>query len=319
MELLQTSVLFLVFVLAWVFLLWRYCTHRPILPRQNPLRRARWSGGFVLAAFAAMFLLPGILLGGYLIFQPVSPSKLFHPSELGLSETSETSQTSDEPTDQKPPELQSIHPLQVFLQENPSSWKFAWMFLFAAVLVPITEEFLFRGILQGWLDARERELYCGRRNNGWRAMLFVAFLFALMHFRMGQTGMHSETLLKYTFLMTGAAYLFILVFGTHYLKNVCHFSSRETGWDLSHWRTDVPLGLFAFIAVAFPTFLLQNWLEKLFQNRIAPDPFALIPIALAFGILTWRTRRLLPAIIAHVSLNSFSILSAFVQFLAKNE
>ena len=48
------------------------------------------------------------------------------------------------------------HPIQTWADDNPSTSSWATIFLAAVVVAPITEEFLFRGVLLGWLNRLAR-------------------------------------------------------------------------------------------------------------------------------------------------------------------
>lgn len=54
-------------------------------------------------------------------------------------------QISDEP---------AAHPIEIILRENPTPWIIFWCFFSAIVVAPLVEEFLFRVILQGWLEKK---------------------------------------------------------------------------------------------------------------------------------------------------------------------
>jgi uncharacterized protein len=69
------------------------------------------------------------------------------------------------------------HPLFVALEEHPGAELLGWVGLAAVVLAPLAEELLYRVILQGWLQT-----HLTPRS----AILFVAILFALVHFESGR-------------------------------------------------------------------------------------------------------------------------------------
>lgn len=64
------------------------------------------------------------------------------------------------------------HPFFRVLHDSPRPGTAAWIFLVAVILAPLTEELLFRVILQGWLQSRIRP--------GW-AIGITAFVFSLVH------------------------------------------------------------------------------------------------------------------------------------------
>jgi hypothetical protein len=64
------------------------------------------------------------------------------------------------------------HPVETLLREAPTAGNIALVLWSAAVVAPLAEELLFRGILFGWM----------RRTLGWRfALIASSLLFALLH------------------------------------------------------------------------------------------------------------------------------------------
>lgn len=68
------------------------------------------------------------------------------------------------------PETQ--HSYLLALEHSPSFWLLLLMILSAVVVAPLTEELLFRVVLQGWLR---------QQLGGWKAVILVAVLFAAIH------------------------------------------------------------------------------------------------------------------------------------------
>lgn len=68
------------------------------------------------------------------------------------------------------------HPIIEALGKDPSGWLYGLAGLSVVVVAPLAEEFFFRGLLQGWLEAR-----------GWRhgAIVFTSLFFAVMHWGHG--------------------------------------------------------------------------------------------------------------------------------------
>lgn len=68
------------------------------------------------------------------------------------------------------------HPIIEALGKDPSGWLYGLAGLSVVVVAPPAEEFFFRGLLQGWLEAR-----------GWRhgAIVFTSLFFAVMHWGHG--------------------------------------------------------------------------------------------------------------------------------------
>lgn len=69
------------------------------------------------------------------------------------------------------------HSFLQILEKNPGAETVGWIVLGAVVLAPLAEELVYRVILQGWLETRMTPR---------SAILFVAFLFASVHFEPGR-------------------------------------------------------------------------------------------------------------------------------------
>ena len=205
------------------------------------------------------------------------------------------------------------HPIIEMLNADPTS--FFFLLFYAAMLVPLTEEFIFRLILQGGLEAYERVHFAtqwhsraAQRNSGWRAMVAVALFFAFLHYRPVESVTPTVLEMKINTYGTAIAYVILLVFGVFLLRVSTTATWRDMGLDFSHWLTDLKLGSKAFLLFVLPTYIMQMCLPRLFNNAFVPDPISLIPVATGFGILYWHTRRLLPSVVAHMLLNGSSML-----------
>ena len=75
--------------------------------------------------------------------------------------------------------------------ERRSGWAVLLCVAAAVVVAPVVEEFLFRLLLQGWLEALERRLAeadadaAAAPAAGFGPVLLSSLLFAAMHFRVG--------------------------------------------------------------------------------------------------------------------------------------
>ena len=197
----------------------------------------------------------------------------------------------------------------------------AWVLLLCGfsviVAAPVAEEFLFRVVLQGWLESLEQ------RHRRWmptlrrllpRAFMPIAlasFLFAMMHFRVDGPPIDKRFLV---FMMAGnsAAGLLTMVLAVLVLRWRVGATAADFGWSPSTIRGDVWLGLTAFAAVAVPIYAVQFALILLLPKYVAADPIALFLLALVLGTLFYRTHRIVPAIVLHASLNATSFLLAWL-------
>jgi membrane protease YdiL (CAAX protease family) len=181
----------------------------------------------------------------------------------------------------------------------------------AAIVAPLVEEFLFRLLLQGWLEAIERRLR--RRLPGLRRTLSglfpivtVAALFAAMHFRSGPSD-HDAPVLIRVLIGNALASVVTVVMGVAWLWVRAGATLADLGIEPRRLGGDVALGLAAFVAIGPLVLLLKILLILRFSPGIA-DPISLFFFALALGTLYYRTHRIVPAITLHMALNSVGVL-----------
>ncbi len=77
--------------------------------------------------------------------------------------------------------------------------------------------------------------------------------------------------------------------------------------------TDVKLGLLAALAMIPPVLLLFKFCKDVFPENVTPDPVPLFFLALALGILCYRTRRIGPAIVLHAAFNGVNVLNGLLE------
>jgi membrane protease YdiL (CAAX protease family) len=202
----------------------------------------------------------------------------------------------------------------VQLMESGNPWVLLLCAVSAILVAPVFEEFFFRVLLQGWLEAIERR---GRRRFPWLRrqttlgawpILLSAILFAAMHFRTASPRIETNIL---TWLLIGsmAANLATAAFAVCWLRWRVGASAADFGWVSRKFPGDLRLGLAAFAVVAIPVFGIQIVLYYILPEWIAPDPIALFVLALVLGTLYYRTHRMAPSVIVHAALNATSIAS----------
>lgn len=326
------------FIVSWSLISYRFAIGKPVLPPQNHLRRARWRFDLCIWSFGVLFTFPSFLLALALNLCPQLNSEILHEPEnarlttdLYSLEALDSSQNGNEirifhsaetnaetnanaktnaETDASL-SSKTAHPVLVFLRENPSPKKYLFIICFTALLAPILEEFLFRLLLQGWFDARERELFVRKKGNGWRSVFLTTIIFCLLHYRSAQNDFPTETMFWLQNSIYFCVSVFVLLSCVWLLHGNLKLSLREIGLDFSHWKNDVRLGVFVFTAFATPSYLLLALVNPLLSPYCAGDFIALFPISLGFGLLYWRTRRLLPSVVAHSLFNGFAILNCW--------
>jgi membrane protease YdiL (CAAX protease family) len=204
---------------------------------------------------------------------------------------------------------------QLISDGNP--WVFLLCVVSAGLVAPITEEFFFRVLLQGWLEALQhrwrRQMPALRRlvPGGSGAILLTSLLFARLHFRVDAPPINLRFLV---FLLAGDAGTRLLTsaFAVVWLRWRVGATAADLGWMPKTSVGDVKLGLVAFMAVGAPVYAVQMGFRCLLPSCIAPDPLPLFFFALVLGTLYYRTHRILPSIVLHAALNGTSLMLAWL-------
>lgn len=282
---------------AWGVAIVRWGLGLPVLPYQ-PRRPAPWRG-IHLALILAVYLTGAGLAA--LLAETLLPDELTHPPAVRDVEKSSAAHTVER--------LLGRGDLGVL-----------WVCALSAVLVaPIVEEFFFRVLLQDWLVAGQRRLAPRMPTlRRWvpgalGPILLTAFLFARSHFRV-EAPMPSPSYVTLMLAADGAAKLLAMTFGVVVLRAGFRATPADLGWVREKFFADVRLGLFAFAALAAPVYAMQLTLGACLPSYLAPDPFVLLPFAVALGVLYHRTHRIVPAIVLHMSLNATSLTLGWLMF-----
>jgi len=185
--------------------------------------------------------------------------------------------------------------------------------LAAVVAAPIAEEFLYRLLLQGWLERvweqQRGQMPLLRRllPGGVGPILLVAVVFARAHFRV-PVAPQEPGFTVFKLGGGGAAALATVVFAVVLLRVRVGATAADLGRNLQKLPGDVARGVLAFLLIAAPLYAAQMGLRSLLPKYIPPDPFTLFPFAVLLGFLYYRTHRLAPSIILHMSLNGTTLL-----------
>ena len=209
------------------------------------------------------------------------------------------------------------HPVGRLLRDSQSPGV-VFLCLAAAVLAaPLTEEFLFRLLMQGWLEKKDRLLRQAssgwwRRVPGAIPVVVVALLFAGIHFRTAAPQIDVAIGAR-VLLGVALANLLTLIVGVAWLRLDIGATAADLGLVPGKLAADVRTGLLGYLAIATIVFPLNAALSRILPPNIAPDPFSLFPLALMLGFLYYRTHRLAPSIVVHMALNLTSLLGAWLQ------
>jgi membrane protease YdiL (CAAX protease family) len=292
-------------VWCWLFIRWRAGDPPIPLARRRPVP---WLGRDVLFIFFIAWLLPGLAIIGANKF-------------VGAKAVDESAEKPETDSDKPVEKLDTKHPAEHLLGSGDWQMIAATVFV-AVVLAPIVEEFLFRMVLQGWLEAVWSR---GRRKNpelrqppsSWYPLLLPAALFAFIHIRFGrESPTHQDLNLMFLGCIAQiAASVMTLAFAFIVLHLGARATAADLGWQPKKLPTDGKYAIFTLIAITPPLLLVQgalNFAIKKADIAIAPDPIPLFFLALALGYLYRRTHRLAPSVILHMAFNATSVLSFFL-------
>lgn len=211
----------------------------------------------------------------------------------------------------RPESFSAQHPIVMLLAEaDPVVWLGC---VFSVVVVaPVAEEFLFRLLLQGWLEAEQRRWAhllptIGRVLPGKTGpILLASLLFAMVHFHVAGAVWPAQYY-QAMLLATTATNILAVAAAVVLLHWGRGAGAADLGWSLRRLPGDVRIGALVFAAMAGPIYLLQALLGAVLPSYLAPDPITLFPLSLVLGWLYARTKRLAPPVTVHALLNATSL------------
>jgi membrane protease YdiL (CAAX protease family) len=289
----------------WIGIYARWQEGRPIIPlaRRRPVP---WQAQDVLFLFLIGF---GFPIGAALAVQMwIGPDAARHAADQ------ESKDAAQQAADQK---SKLAHPAEQLLRSgNPGA--IAISVTMAVIVAPLIEEFLFRVLLQGWLEAlwsRQRRRHPELRAApiSWIPIVLPAALFALWHLRSAKPPL-SPPCLTGLFLAQMAGQLLALALAIVILRFAVGATAADLGWKAEELGADAGLGLWALLAVLGPVLTLQFAMVKLVNAtgiNYALDPVPLFVLALILGVLYHRTHRLAPPLVLHMAFNATSIVLFF--------
>ena len=293
--------LFIFFLYAWSFFRRDGSFAQRLVPCE-PRKPVPWNGWELLFFFAV-----------WIFIIPVSGS-LFRELQLGTH----IQERALEPEQRQ--ELRKVHGIaQLVVQGRDDIRVFLVVFFVGVIIVPIGEEFLFRLLLQGYLEKQESRLrkllrfflpYFAIR--GLSSVCCTAAVFALIHWR-STAEVHSFQSLFDGLLGLMAGHLVVFAVITTYLFAVCRASLHDLGIDGRRIFRDSLLGLCAAAFLLPPIYFLNYGLAILVGDPgFTLDPIPLFFFAAGLGILYFRTHRILPAIVLHGVFNGVAVANAYV-------
>ena len=285
--------------LVWIAIGRRILRGNPLVPYEGR-RPVPWKTIDVAVIFGLYFL---PMLVGLAVFAFQAPSG---GESAGVAEISQPVTT--EAADGE--EVDTQHSAIDLLRQDGTVLTWVLCVLAAVVVAPVAEEFLFRFVLQGWLEAvehRRRRPGMRRLARGARPIMISSLLFAATHFRLAEPAADPDRL-RMAFVIQMGWSLLAVAYAVAWLRfRTPDLTAADLGIDPGKTKSDIGLGLAAFLAVACPIYLLQFVLTSLWPN-IVPDPIPLFFFALVLGFLYYRTHRLLPSIVLHMALNGATLL-----------
>ncbi len=247
-----------------------------------------------------------------------------------------------EPAQKGPNQLRDVqteedmgHQIEQLLRQKQDVWIWVLVVVMAVGVAPVIEEWMFRAILQGWLEKLERNILRWLRGiyrvrairaegaNSLSPRVFISgrfgkflgmgpvvissLLFAGLHYRVaGPTPPAHELLML--LICQGLGNLLSFLVGIGFLRISCGARAADFGWSCQNLSTDIFRGLVAYLLVLGPVYalmILTKIVWMLFDwEQIAPDPIPLFFLSLVLGLLYFRTHRFVPCLVLHTTFNA---------------
>lgn len=218
---------------------------------------------------------------------------------VGLPPESEVPVSTTAANTETPP-----HPLEALLRARPTLGVILTVLLVGVVIGPITEEFLWRFVLQGTLLRYERANRLASR--GCLAVVSTSFLFAARHFRPADAPPPPWETVWGTAVASAVISLLFLALGLLYLMTTGCMTRPRLRRTLRHMPRDLGLAARTFLWIGPITLLLHFTLRTAIPGVVL-DPVPLFVFALVLGELARRTGRLTASIALHIMLNATSL------------
>ncbi len=279
---------------VWGVVFRRLARGESVLPLE-PRRPVPW-GGLAVVLVVVTFLASAIVL------DRVSRNLLGH----GI----QRSAAAIEVAGAEPREQGNEHPLVIAVGESRNLAALAAALFVGVIVAPVSEEFFFRLLVQGWLEKLDwkwrRVLWPGSRVFGLAPVLISSLVFAALHVRGSQSPRDSSDLL-WGMTLEAVARIVTIGMAVWVLSRGLGATAADLGWSRDKLPSDVRLGLLSFLAVVVPIYGLQSPALAVAARGRSPDPFALFPFAIVLGTLYFFTHRIVPAIVLHAALNGTSL------------
>jgi membrane protease YdiL (CAAX protease family) len=289
-------------VAVWKTIVMRWLRRQPVLPYQ-PRRPVPWR------TIDAVLIASFYVFSQAVVFQ-IACRSLDVPPKALISAQKATLANHDDP-------MSRAHPLGQVLSESRDPWVILLCVVSAAVVAPITEELVFRLVLQGWLESMERRMrrripFLRRLLAGFMPVTTVAILFAALHGRSAE--MHlAFPVLVFLLAVHCMSNLLTIVLSLCWLKFASGGTLTDFGIVPSKLASDLRTAGLAFLAVTIPLLIVNVDLNVLLPKNIVADPIPIFFLAIVFGILYYRTHRIVPSLALHMAFNTVGVLIALTQ------
>jgi membrane protease YdiL (CAAX protease family) len=279
---------------VWMAMAGRWDRRLPVLPYQ-PRRPVPWGAIDVM-----------LLVSVFIITPPLVGQAAHRWFDLPMGDNATKNAKADQ--------THGAHPLARLLLESRDRWATLLGICVAVVVAPISEELVFRLVLQGWLESLERRMR--RRIPALRRIMAgvlpvttVALLFAAVHFRESESGRDLPNLIV-SLGVACVASLVAVTFSVCWLRFAAGATLSDFGIVPSKLAGDIRLGLLAFLAITLPVYIVMFAAKTLLPENVVADPIPLALLAAALGVLYYRTHRIVPAVVLHSAFNAVSVIMA---------
>ncbi|MHB8899807.1 MAG: CPBP family glutamic-type intramembrane protease [Thermoguttaceae bacterium] len=306
-------------IAVWAGLLRRLLAGRPMV-EYSPRRPVPWTGIdllailFTYAAVASLMLLAADRFLGWTVARDPGPAPVVR-AEAAARPAGAISTEEAEKIDPR-----RAHPIILLLSADPSPAILVLCMLSVVVMAPIGEEFLFRLLLQGYLEKvewRARRLWrYPARLLGIAPILLTSLLFAGLHARDPQEAPLPVDQLIRLFTIDTFAKAIVVLGAILFLRKFRRATCEDLGVRRQFLAGDLRLALITLLAVFVPIIGLQMTLAAWFPDKV-PDPLPLFPLALALGYLYFRTHRIVPSVLLHLAFNGASMALFFAWMASK--
>jgi membrane protease YdiL (CAAX protease family) len=212
--------------------------------------------------------------------------------------------------------LHTENPAARVLMESKNVWVLTLCALTLIVVAPAVEEFLFRLLFQGWLEAVENRLL--RRVAQFRkiprgavSVAISSLLFALVHCRPPLPPMELRRIILGLAVQAVMSLLTLALALVLLRRPARGYPAGATLEDLgivpAKAAADVKLGLLACLAVTPPVLLLNVLVSMWLPKDVVADPIPIFFLALVLGTLYYRTHRIAASLVLHMAFNATGV------------